>query len=82
MKSGRLEGKVAIVIFSNAVPAGTDMAPIMKSLGTMTPMGRIGKPKGLAAAVLFFATDEAPFSGAEVVVDGGVMSMHPDISRE
>jgi 3(or 17)beta-hydroxysteroid dehydrogenase len=75
-------GPIDTAIFSNAVPAGTDMGPLMKSLDTMTPMGRIGRPEEVAAAALFFATDEAPFiTGAELVVDGGMMSVHPDIAR-
>lgn len=75
-------GPIDTAIFSHAVPKGTDMGPIMKSLDTMTPMGRIGRPEEVAAAVLFFASDDAPFiTGAELVIDGGMISMHPDISR-
>jgi 3(or 17)beta-hydroxysteroid dehydrogenase len=75
-------GPIDTAIFSHAVPKGTDMAPIMKILDTMTPMGRIGRPDEVAAAALFFASDEATFiTGAELVIDGGMMSVHPDIPR-
>lgn len=37
-----------------------------------TPMGRLGKPEEIAAAVAFMASDEAAFmTGAEVYMDGG-----------
>ena len=43
----------------------TDMA-------ARNPMGRIGRPEEIAAAVLYLASDEASFTnGIDLVVDGG-----------
>ena len=36
------------------------------------PLGRVGKPEEVAAAVLFLCSDEAGYiQGASLVVDGG-----------
>lgn len=40
-----------------------------------TPMGRLGKPEEIAAAVAFLASDEAGFiTGASLAVDGGYLA--------
>jgi len=37
------------------------------------PIGRIGEPRDIAAAVVFLSSDESAFiTGAEFAVDGGV----------
>jgi len=42
---------------------------------TGIPLGRIGKPREIAYAALFLASDESAFmTGAEMVVDGGFMA--------
>ncbi|MEC5145991.1 SDR family oxidoreductase [Chitinophaga sp. 212800010-3] len=46
-------------------------------LGSITPLGRLGKPEDIAHLVTFLASDEASFiTGAEYNVDGGLM-VHP-----
>lgn len=75
-------GPIETPIFHDAVPAGTDLAPIFDSVSAMSPMRRMGRPEEVAAAVAFLASDEAPYiNGAELVIDGGMMAMHPDIPR-
>ncbi|MFA5994825.1 MAG: SDR family NAD(P)-dependent oxidoreductase [Patescibacteria group bacterium] len=59
---------------SGAVPAGVDMAAVMKQFMAKIPMGRMGEPDDIATAVLFLASDAASYmTGEIIVVDGGVL---------
>ena len=41
----------------------------------MTPMGRLGEPHEIAAAVAYLASDDASFvTGLELYVDGGYIA--------
>lgn len=42
----------------------------------MTPLGRLGKPQEMAAAILFLASSDSSFStGIDLVADGGITSL-------
>lgn len=42
---------------------------------SQTPMGRAGRPREIAAGVVFLASDEASFvTGSELVIDGGYLA--------
>jgi NAD(P)-dependent dehydrogenase (short-subunit alcohol dehydrogenase family) len=61
----------------NSVHPGYIDTPILgdtdrDALVGATPMGRLGQPEEIAAAITFLASDDATFiTGAELVVDGG-----------
>lgn len=45
-----------------------------EEMARITPMGRIGEPDEIVGAALYFATDASNYTtGAEIVVDGGVL---------
>ncbi len=56
-------------------------APQMKAaFDSMSPMGRMGRPEEIAAMAVFLASDESSYvTGAEMLVDGGMMAGHPGI---
>lgn len=65
----------------NSIHPGFIQTPMLKPVeGTpfeqvmidLTPMGRLGKPEDIAAAVAYLASDDAAFvTGSELYVDGG-----------
>lgn len=47
----------------------------LQELAAATPLGRIAQPEDVAATVLFLLSDESSYvTGAEVVVDGGLIA--------
>lgn len=52
--------------------SGTESTAVYKSLDTVQPMGRIGKPEEIAQTVAFLLSDESSFTtGSLFAVDGG-----------
>jgi 3-oxoacyl-[acyl-carrier protein] reductase len=47
-------------------------------MGRITPLGRVGTPEDIAAAVVFFASASADFiTGQTLAVDGGLFTQPP-----
>lgn len=62
-------------------PAMRASAVIHKAMRRMSPMGRMATADEVAAMVLFLASDESSFcNGADFVVDGGTLAVHPGTS--
>jgi NAD(P)-dependent dehydrogenase (short-subunit alcohol dehydrogenase family) len=58
-----------------------DVQPMMGQMLERTPLGRLGDPKEVAAAVHYLVSDEASFiSGIDLLVDGGMMQGLGDLS--
>jgi NAD(P)-dependent dehydrogenase (short-subunit alcohol dehydrogenase family) len=46
---------------------------VFQRLAKWYPVGRVGKPEDIAAAIAFLGSDDAAFvNGANLVVDGGL----------
>ncbi len=60
------------------VQQGLDKAEFVATAGQAHPMGRIGRPEEVAAAILFLASAEASFiTGVALPVDGGLWAGPP-----
>lgn len=58
--------------------AEAQMPGLLAAVAATSPMNRLADPAETAAAIAFLASDECPFmTGAEMLVDGGALSIHP-----
>ena len=56
---------------------------VFDKLARWYPVGRVGRPTDIAAAVAFLAADEAAFvNGTNLVVDGGLTAGMPVMAHE
>ena len=65
-------GQVDTPIIDVAFPDKATADAMRADMAAANPMGRIGRPEEIAAAVLYLASVEASFTnGVDLVVDGG-----------
>lgn len=59
--------------------AAEEVTPGLKAaVAATSPMNRLADPAETAAAIAFLASDECPFmTGADMLVDGGALAIHP-----
>lgn len=51
---------------------------LIAAVAKTSPLGRLADPSETAAAIAFLASDECPFmTGADMLVDGAVLAIHP-----
>lgn len=63
-------------------PISTSMLPFPPDSFGFLPLGRSGAPEEVASVIVHLASDESRFvTGAEHVVDGGLMAMNPAANR-
>jgi NAD(P)-dependent dehydrogenase (short-subunit alcohol dehydrogenase family) len=57
------------------VNAGSNQERARAGLAKSIPLGKIGEPDDVAAAVAYLASDDAKFvTGAELPIDGGLLA--------
>ena len=69
-------GPIETPIFGKVGLTAEQLAGFTESLMTTIPLKRVGQPEEIAAAALFFASDESSYTtGAELFVDGGMVDI-------
>jgi NAD(P)-dependent dehydrogenase (short-subunit alcohol dehydrogenase family) len=60
-------------LFSSAIQTEEQIEQFKRSIVSMVPMGRMGRPDEVAKAVSFLASDDSIYvTGIELFVDGGM----------
>jgi NAD(P)-dependent dehydrogenase (short-subunit alcohol dehydrogenase family) len=68
-------GAIDTPILAPALEQAPDRAALHSFLSNLSPMGRMGTGDDIAAMVAFLASDDSAFvTGAEMLVDGGMMA--------
>lgn len=68
-----LPSRILTAMWDPVLGTGPEREQRIAALSAKIPIGRLGTPDEVAAAVLFLASDEASFiTGAELRVDGGI----------
>ncbi|MEM8724787.1 MAG: SDR family oxidoreductase [Pseudomonadota bacterium] len=64
---------------TNILDQAENVAPGLKeAVAATSPLNRLADPAETAAAIAFLASDDCPYmTGSELLVDGGMMSLHP-----
>jgi NAD(P)-dependent dehydrogenase (short-subunit alcohol dehydrogenase family) len=53
---------------------------IIDTVARLYPLGRVGQPEDVAAAILFLASSDAQWiTGVTLPVDGGITAGHPEV---
>ncbi len=69
-------GPIETPIFGKVGIPADQLAGMVESMAAQIPLKRIGRAEEVAAAALFFASDESSFTtGAELFVDGGMLDL-------
>lgn len=67
-------GPIKTALYDKLEVPKVDLKRVVESIKKQVPLGRFGDPKEVAKAVVFLASDEAPFTvGADLVMDGGLL---------
>lgn len=69
-------GPVRTPLYDKLGLAAADVTAMEESLKAQVPARRFGTPSEIARAVVFLASDEAPFTvGSELIIDGGLSTL-------